>query len=316
VRDERIGVAVLTHDRRDDVLRTVGRTLALPERPRVVVVDNASTDGTARVLRDRFPGLEVLSLARNEGAAARNVGVMRLPTPYVALSDDDTWWAPGSLARAADLLDAHPALAAVTARVLVGPEERDDPACLETATSPLLRPAGLPGPAVLGLLAGACVVRREAFLDAGGFEPRFFLGGEEQLLAADLAARGFTLAYVRELVVHHHPSPHRDPVARRRLVARNRLWFAWLRRPLGPALLATARAAGAAALSFDAAWALVAALGGLPWIARERRVLPASVEARVRRLEAAHRGGAVAAATAPGAWDGPRRAATGGRPRA
>ena len=68
----------------------------------------------------------------------------------------------------------------------------------------------MPEPLVLGFLAGASVVRRHAVLDVGGFEPRFFLGGEEQLLAIDLRAAGWCLAYVDDVVVHHHPSPRRD----------------------------------------------------------------------------------------------------------
>lgn len=45
--DERISVVVITHNRRDELQRTLERLAALPEQPRVVVVDNASSDGTA-----------------------------------------------------------------------------------------------------------------------------------------------------------------------------------------------------------------------------------------------------------------------------
>ena len=100
------------------------------------------------------------------------------------------------------------------------------------ANSPL--PAdGLPGPSLLGLLAGATVFRRDAFLGAGGYDPRFFLGGEEALLALDLVAGGWVLVYAGDLTVHHYPSAQRDASSRRRLLARNRLWVAWLRRPAG-----------------------------------------------------------------------------------
>jgi peptidoglycan/xylan/chitin deacetylase (PgdA/CDA1 family) len=114
------------------------------------------------------------------------------------------------LRRAADLLDEQPRLAIICARVLVGPEGREDPICMELARSPFPRRPGMPGPPLLGFLAGASVVRRSAYLEAGGFEPRFFIGGEEELLAADLVARGDWICYVPELVVPHHPSHHRD----------------------------------------------------------------------------------------------------------
>jgi GT2 family glycosyltransferase len=258
--DPRVALVILTHDRLAEVRRSVHRALALPERPRIVVVDNASSDGTAVHLTREFPRIEVIALGDNRGAAGRNVGVVHAERPYVALSDDDTWWAPGSLARGADLLDAAERLAVVSARVLVGEAEREDPACALMARSPLPRIAGLPGIPILGFLAGASIVRRSAFLDAGGFEPRLFLGGEEALLAVDLAAAGWRMAYVADLVAHHHPSHVRDVRARRRLLVRNALWLAWLRRPLPAALRQSLRLAGACRLDN----ALVAALRTRP----------------------------------------------------
>ena len=131
------------------------------------------------------------------------------------------------------------------------------------------------------------MVRREAFLEAGGFEPRFFLGGEEELLAWDLAAAGWSLAYLESLTVHHHPSPHRDASGRRRLLLRNALWTAWLRRPLSRALRQTAGLARCAVHDVEAGAALDEALRGLPWAWRHRRVLPGEVEQAVRLLESA-----------------------------
>jgi GT2 family glycosyltransferase len=280
-----VGIVVLTHSRFDELSRTLERLLALPEHPPIVVVDNASDDGTPVRLRHRFPEVKVAALSHNLGAAGRNTGVVLLPTPYVAFCDDDTWWAPGALARAAALLDARPTLALITGKVLVGSEEREDPACAVMAASPLPPVPGLPGRPVLGFLAAATVVRRAAFLDAGGFEPRLFLGAEERLLAIDLAAAGWALAYVDEVVAHHHPSPHRDPRARRRLLLRNELWCAWLRRPAASALRETARALAAVARRPGLAPGLFDAVAGARWALGCRRVVPVGVELALRRLE-------------------------------
>src|SRR4051794_35052172 len=122
--DPRVAVVVITHQRRDELLLAVDRLLALPEQPHVVVVDNGSTDGTADAVRARFPEVELVPSPENLGAVGRNVGVARLDTPYVAFCDDDTWWDPGALRTAADVLDAHPRLAVVTARIIVEPGGR------------------------------------------------------------------------------------------------------------------------------------------------------------------------------------------------
>ncbi|MDB5755475.1 MAG: glycosyl transferase family 2, partial [Massilia sp.] len=212
-------------------------------------------------------------------------GVLLATTPYVAFCDDDTWWSPHSLDTAVTLLDAHPALAVLCARVLVGEQQVEDPTCALMAASPLPRD-GWPGPALLGFLAGAAVVRRSAFLAAGGYEPRFLIGGEESLLSLDLLARGWCIGYAPQLTVHHYPSPQRDSTARRRLLRRNALWLAWLRLPADMMLADTWRACRAALHSRDDAIALLAALRGVRWALAGRSVIPAPLANMARLLRA------------------------------
>jgi GT2 family glycosyltransferase len=231
----RVTIVVLTPNRRDELARTLDQLAVLRDAgvPDVIVIDNASTDDTARVVRHAFPGVRLIRLARNAGGAGRNVGALAARTPYVAFCDDDTWWAPGSLEAAVGVLDRRPRVALVCARVLVGTEERLDDACAQMAVSPLER-VGRDGDgfAVLGFLAGACVVRRAAFTAVRGFDERFFIGGEEELVALDLAARGWQLRYLPAAVVHHHPSASRDSARRRLITLRNQLWVGLLRYPV------------------------------------------------------------------------------------
>ena len=192
--DPRLTVVVITRNRREELLRTLGRLAALPERPPVIVVDNGSADGTAAAVRRAHPDVLLIAARRNLGAVGRNLAVRRVTTPYVAFCDDDTWWEPGSLPLAADALDRHPDVASVTARIVVEPAgyRRSDRAGAGAVPGPRRGP-GLPGPALMSILAGASVLRCDAFREVGGFSPRLFLGGEEELLAADLAARGWVL---------------------------------------------------------------------------------------------------------------------------
>ena len=127
-------VVIATRDRRPRLLETLARLAALPERPPVIVVDNASRDGTADAVEQAFPQVTVLRLARDLGPAARTRGIAAAATPLVALTDDDSWWAAGALRRTAPVFDAHPRLGLLAARILVEPGGRLD------ATWPL--PAG------------------------------------------------------------------------------------------------------------------------------------------------------------------------------
>jgi GT2 family glycosyltransferase len=287
--DPRTTVVVITHNRRPELLRTLDRLAELPEQPEVFVTDNASTDGTSTAVALRHPQVRLVRPGRNHGAVGRNLAVRRVRSPYVAFCDDDSWWAPGSLSAAADLLDRYPALGAVTARIVVEPDGTEDPIVEELRTSPVPGPSWLPGPALGSFLAAATVLRTEAFRRAGGFHPRLWLGGEEELLAADLAADGWWLAYAEDLTVHHHPSVVRDHTRRRHDGIRNTLWFTWLRRPVRPALRRTLHLARTVPRDSVSLKAFAEAAAAWPWIVRERRVLPPGVERRLRALEDSQR---------------------------
>jgi GT2 family glycosyltransferase len=280
----RTSVVVITRDRRPEVMISLARLLALPERPPVLLVDNDSSDGTADAVQQRYPAVDVIRLPCNLGAAGRTVGARRARTPYVAFSDDDSWWAVGALDRAAAVLDGAPRLGVLAGRVLVGPDDRLDPVSLAMRNSPLGDVPGV-GPRVLGFLACGAVVRRSAYREVGGFHPRFGVGGEETLLAVDLTERGWDCAYVEDVVAHHHPSEARDPGARRAREVRNALWTLWLRRRPATVLQQTGRVLTRVARDRDVRTGLRQAAAGGRWVLRERAPVERPTEEALRLLE-------------------------------
>jgi glycosyltransferase involved in cell wall biosynthesis len=105
--DAEVTVVVPTHNRCALLARTLATVLAQSDvRLRVVVVDEACSDGTPDFL-DRLgdPRVEVV---RNDVPLklpnARNAGLERVRTPWVAFCDDDDLWAPDKLARQLDAL--------------------------------------------------------------------------------------------------------------------------------------------------------------------------------------------------------------------
>jgi GT2 family glycosyltransferase len=283
--NRRVTVVIATRNRAVELGRTLSSFAALPDRPPVIVVDNASTDATANSVRQLHPWVDLVTLPGNLGVAARTLGARIARTPYVAFSDDDSWWAPGALGLAADLLDANPRLALVAARTLVGPAAHPDPVNWSMHRSPLASSRPLPGPAVLGFLACASVVRREALLQVGGFAPFLVVGAEERLLAYDLRTEGWGLAYAGDVIAHHHPSRVRDPAGRRSLTARNDLLIDVLRRPWTVALRSGRRLTVQAARDPAARRALLGAARLAPRLLPARRPLPAQIEAEARTLE-------------------------------
>jgi GT2 family glycosyltransferase len=283
--DERLSIVVLTHNRKAELMATLARLKQLEAAYPVYVVDNASSDDTHRAVAAEFPHVSVIRLNRNLGAAGRNHGVEAAVTPYVAFCDDDTWWAYGSLATGVRILDRYPALGVLTARILVGPEHREDPTSILMGISPLENLSACPGAETIGFMAGACVMRRDVFLAAGGYEQKFFLGGEERLLAYDIQALGWRLAYIPTMQLHHHPSTFRDAPQRRRLLLRNALWCAWMRRPWHSALRESLGHVRQVLRQPRLAGAVLEAIKEAPWAFRQRQVLPREVEARLRCVE-------------------------------
>ncbi|WP_245547927.1 glycosyltransferase family 2 protein [Nocardia pneumoniae] len=280
-------VVIATRNRASELTRTLTELHALRPRPAIVVLDNASMDDTVGAA-ESFPDVRVIRLSRNLGAAARNLGVAIARTPYVAFSDDDSWWAGDALSEAERVLDAHPRLGLVAGRTLVGADHRDDPVNELMATSPLGHPPDLPGPLILGFLACAAIVRREAYLQAAGFSPLLHFGAEERLLSLDLAACGWHLCYVADVRAHHHPSKRRPPPAwRRRVEQRNNALIAWMRRPLRRCAAESAGLLRSAVRDPGTLLAIAGIVRRLPWALAQRRGLPPEVERQARTLELA-----------------------------
>lgn len=285
MRDQRTAVVLLVRDGRHRVGRPLERLRALPEQPEVVVVDNGSADGTPDFVAERFPHVRVVALGENRGAAGRNAGVAAAPTQYIAFAEDDSWYEPGALARAADVLDAHPRVGLLNAHVLVGADRRPEPLHADMVDTPVPDDPALPGHRILSFLEGVSIVRRDAFLDAGGFDPRLLIGGPEEHLAAELLRRGWELRYLPDVVARHCPDHGEPSPDARRLGLRNTLWFSWLRRPPGSALRHTAHVIGDSPRTLTTARGIAGALRGLPWVLRERAPLPPDVERQMALLD-------------------------------
>jgi GT2 family glycosyltransferase len=285
----RTSFVIASRDRSPELAVVVERLLDTTSCP-IILVDNASEDDSVDVagrLAARSAGrVKVIALTENRGAVGRNVGVDSCTTPFVAFCDDDSWWNADATSIAEEVFDKHPTVALLAARTVVWPQQRDDPVVELLAASPLGHDPALPGPSILGFLACSAMVRKDAFEAVGGFSPILHFRGEERLLSWDLAANGWDLCFCPQLVAHHHPSIVRATSSSQRARStRNDALTAWLRRPVRECVTAGAALVRAAAADAAHARALGEALRLLPAVLRERRRLPADVEASLALFE-------------------------------
>lgn len=117
-----VAVVVVCYNDRGYMEACLSRILAQERAPdRIVVVDNASTDGSADFIRDRFGGaVQVIESAENGGyCAAIDQAVQQLDTDYVAVLNPDTEPGDAWLEPLVSFLDEHPEAGAVTSRILL-----------------------------------------------------------------------------------------------------------------------------------------------------------------------------------------------------
>lgn len=106
---------------RDKLRACLSSLIAQTAKARIVVVDNASTDGSAEMVRAEFPNVELVALAENTGyARGNNIGFARLTEPNILTLNPDTELQPDNLERGVEILSQHPDCAALSVK-FIGP---------------------------------------------------------------------------------------------------------------------------------------------------------------------------------------------------
>ncbi len=271
-----VAICIATHNRRDDLARTLGALAPLAPAPdEIFVTADGCTDGTAEWVRASHPGVRLIVHAtargsvpsRNEMAAASTCDV------FVSL-DDDSYPLDGDfIARVRALFATRPRLA-----VASFPQRTDEfPATLTAAD--------FGPPEFAGSFANSgAAIRRAAFDELGGYPGFFFHAYEEPDFALRCVCAGWQVRHETSPAIRHHfTGAQRNEMRTHQRHARNELWSVLLRCPV-PQLFAVAafRAARQFAYAWTRglAWAVqeprwwLAALAGVPRCLAARRALP------------------------------------------
>lgn len=187
-------------------------------RLEILVVDNASSDGTATLLRDRYPEVVLIANSENTGfTRAVNQGVAASRGDLVLLLNNDTLLTPESLGLLAARLDESPADVGGVQPLLVQVADRSRVDSAGIALGPRLRPrddlAGRPvdeAPKDVTEIWGACaacaLLRRETLERCGGLDPDFFAEFDDVDFAFRARWHGYSFLLVPRAIVLHHRS--------------------------------------------------------------------------------------------------------------
>ncbi|HVC35593.1 MAG TPA: glycosyltransferase family 2 protein [Chloroflexota bacterium] len=232
-------------------------------RSRVIVVDNASPDGSAQLVRDEFSFARLLALDENRGfAAANNLALRDADARYVLLLNPDTEIlgdAPAALAR---FMDEHPTAGACGGRLL-NPDLTFQHSCFHFPTLPMSLVDFFPfnhrivnshlngryprrwynDPFQIDHPLGACLmVRQETIQQVGMMDEGFFMYCEEVDWCYRIKQAGWEIWYTPDAEVIHHGASSTSQYAGPMLVELHRSRDRFFRKHYGPLFAETARA--------------------------------------------------------------------------
>jgi len=200
----------------------------------IVVLDNASEDGSADSVRECFPDVRVIAQSHRAGFGVNHNTVIRATTGrYVYVLNEDTTAGDWGFEALTAYLDDHPRVAALGPRIVYPGGRLQDSAW--RFPTPLVSTISLATLGRLGVtqsrgdepravdwvMGAAVMLRREALDEVGLFDESFFLYSEEVDLQARLHRAGWEVHYFPRVSVVHHESQFSADIPERRI---NEMW--------------------------------------------------------------------------------------------
>jgi len=220
------------------------RSLQAQDYPalQVLVVDNASTDGSAeRIARD-FPDVRLHVNAENLGfGGGNNVGIRLAETPYILMCNNDTHLQADAVRLLVETLEADPWAGSVTPCIILAETGKIDatgivvcPDGLALGRGRAEPPEAMSEPAEVFYASDCCCLYRSAMLeelrlpDGELYDEDFFAYADETDMGWRAQRRGWKSLYAPEAVVYHHHAASSGSASPFlvRLVERNRIWVA------------------------------------------------------------------------------------------
>ena len=196
-----VSIVFVAYNRRDKLAISLDHVLERLDYPadllEVIVVDNASEDGTAEMVRERFPQVQLIVNPENVGASAWNVGMTTARGRWRLILDDDCYLTGDALKVAVRRAEEHRA-DLVSFRI-------------GSSLEPGLFNVGNFDPGLLGFVGCAALFSQRAIEEEPFYDPNLFIWGNEVELTMRLLDRGFRHLLLPEVVaIHQKPLPDDD----------------------------------------------------------------------------------------------------------
>lgn len=223
-----VSIVVLNYQRLGELTRTIESALEQRYEPKeIIVVDNASGDGTAEQIAARYPQVRVLALAENLGCGGRNRGMEAARGEFVVTLDNDVRFnSPQEVEKVVAGFAAHPEAAVLVFKVL---DDRTSRLHLRDWCHPRSYFDFADAEFETYYIAeGACAFRRADFLRVGGYFERFRIGCEGWDLALRLLDESLAILHYPRVEVRHAMAAETRGARRPYyFYTRNSIWIAF-----------------------------------------------------------------------------------------
>ena len=202
-----VSIVIVSYNTADLIcscLSSLEQTTA-PEKGEIFVIDNASPDGSAEIIRNRFPTVHLIANEDNKGFAAANNQVLPLCRGhFILFLNPDTLVMPDTLEKAVTYMKNHADIGLAGAKILNPDGTHQESVSYRYPGEKYTRGDLPPLKGKIACVLGAAMIaRRDVILDIGGFDEDFFLYGEDEDLCLRIRKAAWEIGFIDEAPVIH-----------------------------------------------------------------------------------------------------------------
>ncbi|MGI4729149.1 MAG: glycosyltransferase family 2 protein, partial [Janthinobacterium lividum] len=185
---------IATNNRKNEVLFTLNKTKELvktdPDNYEIIIVDNASTDGSADAIKSTYNDVIIIENQTNTGVSSRNLGFEKAKGEYLIMLDDDSNIEFG-LEKALTFMDQNAKIGVLALNVVNGP---------------YISALWQDGQESVGFIGCGAIIRREVYKKIGGLAQWISFGTEEWEYGLRVTNAGYEVRYFADCHVNHRAS--------------------------------------------------------------------------------------------------------------
>ena len=190
-----VTINILSYNRKDELRYTLTKVFEQDYKNiEVIVVDNASSDGTQEMVKTEYPNVNLIELNENIGIAGWNKGFEVAKGEYVLVLDDDSYPGKNAINFVIPKFWNNNKIAICALKIINGSRARDE-------TSDFKFP-------YIHFVGCGAIIRKKVFFEVGGFDPQLFIYAHESDFSIRVIDFGYTITFENTSIIYHRTNKY------------------------------------------------------------------------------------------------------------